>query len=197
MLIQFQDNSIPKNISDKANSFIQQWAAISPEEKIPLKSDLNPMAFKDFISNIILYQKLEDQEVIIKLISAQYTDLVDIDFTGVNISKVFFDHDKTIFMQAVQEMKSNQCGLYQTIRHEYDGNDEFAVDIFSIVLPLRDPNGELSHWIGLLEPIVNSTSDLKRMEENSNNYKVLYKLHSNIDFIDIGYGKPNSIKYKP
>lgn len=162
----------------------QYWHGLKAraDGQLPKRSLFNPADIVPLLPNIYLLERINADQVDIRLCGTALDEITGVPLTGLNYLAICPPEDKPIYREVVHNMLAIPCGAVLEREVTFENGKIFHVR--SQVFPLADPNGIPRFSIGLMVPLaVMTVADTK-------NGPVLKSVLRRLDYVDLGFGMP-------
>lgn len=154
---------------------------------IPSRADLNPADMKPILSWLVLTDHPGPQQAIPRVVGTDVDMFLQANFTGVNLFNMWTPEMAVMMDDFYNHILVRPCGGYmRRLVRTHRGQDRRYE---SLLLPLRDRNGDANMMVGVLQSSHQAAAD----DDYDSRPEISDAQLEAYDFVDIGFGVPRPL----
>lgn len=179
-MFDFSNLNISPNIEEAFIQLATYWQEIRRGDKIPRKSDFNPMRVKPVLSEMAIMERIDKDTVVYRLAGTELTERSGTDITGINSLSTFPESVRDIINKAYDKSANKPCAGYLQAILRFADTSSYTVEC--LFFPLSDNEENVKYHIAL--QFVDDKDSYKRSKPTN---FVGYEVPA-IHYLDIGFG---------
>jgi len=163
------------------------WLSLPKENGAvcPAKKDFSPVSLRKHLSSVVLYERMQDNNVIVRVAGTNIREMVGQEITGQNLFDILPPEFLSAYQTFYQNMTSQPCA--GVVERPIRGPGGSAFLVKTLQLPLTDTTGNIRYFLG-----VSISSSLPKHYTDIRSVAMTASRNLDINYYDIGTGTPET-----